>query len=68
MTGHTQRSPHLHWPRPHGRPESRSGGRPRHTRTQAGCRKGLMLTRLDDNTDIAAPLAELDGSDTDGAD
>ncbi|WP_396118041.1 hypothetical protein [Dickeya dadantii] len=31
-------------------------------------RNGLMLTRLDDNTDIAAPLAELDGSDTDGAD
>ncbi|WP_038907448.1 SymE family type I addiction module toxin [Dickeya oryzae] len=31
-------------------------------------RNGLMLTRLDDDTDIAALVAELDGSDTDGAD
>ncbi|NPE57647.1 type I addiction module toxin, SymE family [Dickeya dadantii] len=27
-----------------------------------------MLTRLDDNTDIAALVAELDGSNTNGAD
>nr|WP_168364093.1 SymE family type I addiction module toxin [Dickeya zeae] len=31
-------------------------------------RNGLMLARLDDDTDIAALVAELDGSDTEGAD
>ncbi|UCZ75998.1 type I toxin-antitoxin system SymE family toxin [Dickeya zeae] len=31
-------------------------------------RNGLMLTRLDDDTDIAALVAELDGSETEGAD
>ncbi|WP_323642161.1 SymE family type I addiction module toxin [Pectobacterium carotovorum] len=29
---------------------------------------GLMLTRLDENTDIAALMAELDGNETEGAD
>ncbi|ADM97673.1 hypothetical protein Dda3937_00820 [Dickeya dadantii 3937] len=28
----------------------------------------MMLTRLDDNTDIAALVAELDGSNTNGTD
>ncbi|NPE57233.1 type I addiction module toxin, SymE family [Dickeya dadantii] len=31
-------------------------------------RNGLMLTQLDNTTDIAALVAELDGSDTEGAD
>ncbi|MBA0187470.1 SymE family type I addiction module toxin [Pectobacterium odoriferum] len=31
-------------------------------------RNGLMLTRLDENTDIAALMAELDGNETEGAD
>ncbi|MBN3053802.1 SymE family type I addiction module toxin [Pectobacterium brasiliense] len=31
-------------------------------------RNGLMLTRLDEDIDIAALLAELDGSETEGAD
>ncbi|AIA72210.1 SymE family type I addiction module toxin [Pectobacterium atrosepticum] len=31
-------------------------------------RNGLMLTRLDEDTDIAALLNELDGSETEGAD
>ncbi|MFP1853866.1 SymE family type I addiction module toxin [Lonsdalea quercina] len=31
-------------------------------------RNGLMLTRLHEDTDIAALMAELDGSDTEGAD
>ncbi|MDE8744662.1 SymE family type I addiction module toxin [Pectobacterium polaris] len=31
-------------------------------------RNGLMLTRLDEDTDIAALMAELDGSETEGAD
>ncbi|ATV45650.1 hypothetical protein CTV95_20465 [Pectobacterium brasiliense] len=31
-------------------------------------RNGLILTRLDEDTDIAALLAELDGNDTEGAD
>ncbi|MEH0875894.1 SymE family type I addiction module toxin [Pectobacterium cacticida] len=31
-------------------------------------RNGLMLTRLDEGTGIAALLAELDGSETEGAD
>ncbi|POE17394.1 hypothetical protein BV923_22565 [Pectobacterium odoriferum] len=31
-------------------------------------RNGLMLTRLDEDTDIAALLAELDGNETEGAD
>ncbi|ACT07633.1 Domain of unknown function DUF1813 HSP20-like protein [Dickeya chrysanthemi Ech1591] len=31
-------------------------------------RNGLMLTRLDDDTDIAALVAELDGNETEGAD
>ncbi|MEH0834603.1 SymE family type I addiction module toxin [Pectobacterium cacticida] len=31
-------------------------------------RNGLMLTRLDEDTDIAALLAELDGCETEGAD
>ncbi|KHN93120.1 hypothetical protein KKH3_31470 [Pectobacterium actinidiae] len=31
-------------------------------------RNGLILTRLDEDTDIAALLAELDGSETEGAD
>ncbi|WP_350313481.1 hypothetical protein OHJ28_07275 [Dickeya fangzhongdai] len=31
-------------------------------------RSGLMLTRLDDDIDIAALVAELDSSDTGGAD
>ncbi|MEM0674668.1 SymE family type I addiction module toxin [Dickeya oryzae] len=31
-------------------------------------RNGLMLTRLDNDTDIAALVAELDGNETEGAD
>ncbi|AOR63411.1 SymE family type I addiction module toxin [Pectobacterium wasabiae] len=31
-------------------------------------RNGLILTRLDEDTDIAALMAELDGSETEGAD
>ncbi|MEE3653105.1 MULTISPECIES: SymE family type I addiction module toxin [unclassified Brenneria] len=31
-------------------------------------RNGLILTRLDEDTDIAALLAELDGHDSEGAD
>ncbi|TKY81339.1 SymE family type I addiction module toxin [Pectobacterium polonicum] len=31
-------------------------------------RNGLMLTRLDEDTDIAALMAELDGNETEGAD
>ncbi|WP_224718614.1 SymE family type I addiction module toxin, partial [Pectobacterium versatile] len=31
-------------------------------------RNGLVLTRLDEDTDIAALLAELDGNETEGAD
>ncbi|WP_226374921.1 SymE family type I addiction module toxin, partial [Pectobacterium quasiaquaticum] len=31
-------------------------------------RNGLILTRLDEDTDIAALLAELDGNETEGAD
>ncbi|MEI7269663.1 SymE family type I addiction module toxin [Pectobacterium versatile] len=31
-------------------------------------RNGLMLIRLDENTDIAVLMAELDGSETEGAD
>ncbi|MEQ9770541.1 SymE family type I addiction module toxin [Pectobacterium jejuense] len=31
-------------------------------------RNGLMLTRLDEDTNIAALMAELDGHDTEGAD
>ncbi|OSN01545.1 hypothetical protein AU510_17330 [Lonsdalea britannica] len=31
-------------------------------------RNGLMLTRLDEDTDIAALMAELDSSETEGAD
>ncbi|MCL6353838.1 MULTISPECIES: SymE family type I addiction module toxin [Pectobacterium] len=31
-------------------------------------RNGLVLTRLDEDTDIAALMAELDGHDTEGAD
>ncbi|WP_323644799.1 SymE family type I addiction module toxin [Pectobacterium versatile] len=31
-------------------------------------RNGLVLTRLDEDTDIAALMAELDGSETEGAD
>ncbi|WEF11157.1 type I toxin-antitoxin system SymE family toxin [Pectobacterium actinidiae] len=31
-------------------------------------RNGLMLTRLDEDTDIAALMAELDGSEAEGAD
>ncbi|MDC9821178.1 SymE family type I addiction module toxin [Pectobacterium polonicum] len=31
-------------------------------------RNGLMLTRLDEDTDIAALMAELDGHETEGAD
>ncbi|MCA6927709.1 SymE family type I addiction module toxin [Pectobacterium versatile] len=31
-------------------------------------RNGLMLTRLNEDTDIAALMAELDGSETEGAD
>ncbi|UDQ75046.1 SymE family type I addiction module toxin [Pectobacterium brasiliense] len=31
-------------------------------------RNGLILTRLDEDTDIAALLAELNGSETEGAD
>lgn len=31
-------------------------------------RNGLVLTRLDEDTDIAALMAELDGNETEGAD
>lgn len=31
-------------------------------------RNGLILTRLDEDTDVAALMAELDGSETEGAD
>ncbi|WP_224653557.1 SymE family type I addiction module toxin [Pectobacterium versatile] len=31
-------------------------------------RNGLMLTRLDEDTDIAALMAELDGNEAEGAD
>ncbi|AZK63870.1 conserved hypothetical protei [Pectobacterium atrosepticum SCRI1043] len=31
-------------------------------------RNGLVLTRLDENTDIAALMAELDGNEAEGAD
>ncbi|WP_373365498.1 SymE family type I addiction module toxin, partial [Pectobacterium odoriferum] len=31
-------------------------------------RNGLILTRLDDETDVATLMSELDGSDTEGAD
>ncbi|MCA7015361.1 type I toxin-antitoxin system SymE family toxin [Dickeya dadantii] len=36
---------------------------PYSSRLPSGYRNGLMLTRLDDDTDIAALVAELDGSD-----